>query len=244
MQNRYTGDIGDFGKLGMLRSLQYAGMKIGVNWYLIPDETHNNDGRHIEYLNQDNYKYCDKELYLELKEIVENSQRKVKYLENSHILEAGFFSDSLDFKEKTKLERNKIRQEWHRKALNKLAKTDIVFVDPDNGLIVPSAYNTTKENKYVLNNELADYYAQKSSVIYYQHKARRKDEFYIHQHARLIHSGCFPNAHGFALKFTKTSHRYYFFIIQPQHKIVIEKAISHMLNTPWKEYFKFITCDE
>ena len=49
MQNRYTGDIGDFGKLGLLRVLHSAGLSIGVNWYLTPDETHNGDGRHIAY---------------------------------------------------------------------------------------------------------------------------------------------------------------------------------------------------
>ena len=38
MQNRYTGDIGDFGKLGLLRQLRQTGLSIGVNWYLTPDE--------------------------------------------------------------------------------------------------------------------------------------------------------------------------------------------------------------
>lgn len=43
MQDRYTGDIGDFGKLGLLRVLQEQNLLIGVNWYLTPDETHNED---------------------------------------------------------------------------------------------------------------------------------------------------------------------------------------------------------
>lgn len=34
MQNRYTGDIGDFGKLCLIRVLQLAGLSISVNWYL------------------------------------------------------------------------------------------------------------------------------------------------------------------------------------------------------------------
>ena len=37
MQNRYTGDIGDFGKLGLLRQLGRTGLSIGVNWYLTLD---------------------------------------------------------------------------------------------------------------------------------------------------------------------------------------------------------------
>lgn len=31
MQDRYAGDIGDFGKLGMLRALASAGFSIGNN---------------------------------------------------------------------------------------------------------------------------------------------------------------------------------------------------------------------
>ena len=49
MQNRYAGDVGDFGKLGMLRAIASSAMKIGVNWYLVPDEGHNDDGKHIGY---------------------------------------------------------------------------------------------------------------------------------------------------------------------------------------------------
>ncbi|MBR3160173.1 MAG: hypothetical protein IKF14_13900 [Atopobiaceae bacterium] len=48
MQNRYTGDIGDFSKLGLLQVLHAAGLSIGLNWYLTPDETHNNDGCHTK----------------------------------------------------------------------------------------------------------------------------------------------------------------------------------------------------
>ena len=56
MQDRYTGDLGDFSKLGILRTLQTAGLSIGVNWYLTPDENHNGDGRHVKYLDQEEYK--------------------------------------------------------------------------------------------------------------------------------------------------------------------------------------------
>ncbi len=35
MQDRYAGDIGDFGKIGLLRALRVQGLSIGVNWYLV-----------------------------------------------------------------------------------------------------------------------------------------------------------------------------------------------------------------
>ena len=58
MKNRYVGDVGDFGKYGLLRHL--AGMtseddldslKLGMVWYLRPDDC-GNDGRHTGYLKQ------------------------------------------------------------------------------------------------------------------------------------------------------------------------------------------------
>jgi len=241
MQDRYTGDLGDFSKLGILRALKTAGLSIGVNWYLTPDENHNGDGRHVKYLNQEEFRACDEALWLELKNIVESNQRKACYLEKENILQACFYSERLDFTGKTKTERESFRKAWHNKALTALAGNDIICVDPDNGLIVPSAVGKPKENKYVLYDELADYYAQHSSVIYYQHKARKQDEFYIRQHEKLIHAPEFAGSGGLGLKFITTSQRYYFFIIQSQHQEIIEKAVLEMLAGPWKNHFRILT---
>src|SRR5829696_4979011 len=49
MQDRYVGDVGDFGKYGLLRTLG-AGLSLGVVWYLVPNESHNADGKHTSYL--------------------------------------------------------------------------------------------------------------------------------------------------------------------------------------------------
>ena len=240
MQDRYTGDIGDFSKLGVLRALRAAGLSIGLNWYLTPDETHNNDGLHVKYLEQDEYRECDEELWLELKATVEAGKRKVRFMESDTVLRASFFSECLDFKGKTKPERLAYRSEWFSRSLAAMMGKDVVCVDPDNGLVVPSAVGRPKENKYVLPGELADYYARDSSVIYYQHKARRKDDFYIRQHNDLVHSQSFPNAKGLALKFEKTSQRYYLFIIHPQHEARVEKAIGKMLENEWGKYFRVL----
>lgn len=41
MKNQYIGDIGDYGKYGMLRYLEKSGIKIGVNWYLTENDDSN-----------------------------------------------------------------------------------------------------------------------------------------------------------------------------------------------------------
>ena len=69
MQDRHARDIGNFSKLGLLRALEAGGLSIGLNWYLTPDETHNGDGRHVQYLDQDEYRSCDEGLQLGLKRI-------------------------------------------------------------------------------------------------------------------------------------------------------------------------------
>ena len=139
MQNRYTGDIGDFGKLGLLRQLRLTGLSIGVNWYLTPDETHNGDGRHIAYLKNDAFRVCDEQLWSVLGQIVNTGKRQVSALECPDILQASYYSQVLDFSGINKAERQVLRWEWHNRAIQQLKDCDIVFVDPDNGLIVPSA---------------------------------------------------------------------------------------------------------
>lgn len=75
MQDRYAGDVGDFGKFGLLRHLcgktaqdKHPQLKPGVIWYRVPDENHNGDGRHISYLtrspqNDRCFRTCDEAVY-------------------------------------------------------------------------------------------------------------------------------------------------------------------------------------
>ena len=240
MQNRYTGDIVDFGKLGLLRQLRLTGLSIGVNWYLTPDETHNGDGRHIAYLKNDAFRVCDEQLWSVLGQIVNTGKRQVSALECPDILQASYYSQVLDFSGINKAERQVLRWEWHNRAIQQLKDCDIVFVDPDNGLIVPSAEGTPKSNKFVLPLELAEYYRVGASVIYYQHKARRPDEFYAAQNKSLIESGVFPGAVGLGLKFRTTSQRYYFFLIQPKHLPTISACVGRLVNIPWGQHFSLL----
>lgn len=237
MQNRYSGDIGDFSKLGVLRALIPCEIPIGINWYLVPDELHNSDGRHVKYLEMESFRKCDEELWKDLGQIVHFGKRTVQSLQNESILSAIHYSNLLDFSETRKSEREEIRKAWHRMALERLSKAGIIFADPDNGLLVPSAKGTVRENKYILPEEIQDYYRQGSSVIYYQHKARKGDQFYVLQHEDLMCDPAFNCASSLILKFTTTSQRYYCFIMQPGHQAVIRDAINRMLDTLWRDHF-------
>ena len=102
------------------------------------------------------------------------------------------------------------------------------------------AMGRPRENKYVLPSELAGYYARGASVVYYQHKARRKDPFYVAQLDGLVRGGAFPGAGGLALKFATTSQRYYMLIMQPRHIGAIEATVGDLLASPWGDHFRLI----
>ena len=83
MQNKYVGDVGDFGKYGLLRFL--CGMhhpdgpqhmlRLGVHWYLQKDENDKSDGRLVSYLTgspqyREALRACDEELHEMLYELV------------------------------------------------------------------------------------------------------------------------------------------------------------------------------
>ncbi len=169
MQDRYAGDVGDFQKLGLLRQLGAAGLTIGVNWYRAPDEGHNEDGKHTEYLHPTNRQHkalaaCDPDLMCNLTVVVE-TERSVRELERSGALPDGpTYSAMLD----TKTD----RAAWHRRALDALGGVDVVFADPDNGICLrekmPRLY------KYALVRELADYAARAQSLVVYYHADRSK----------------------------------------------------------------------
>ena len=240
MQDRYTGDIGDFSKLGLLRALVAAGFSVGLNWYLVPDETHNGDGRHVDYLKSERFAKCDEGLWRALGEIVDGGDRRVSLMEDDRILEATFFSERLDLKGLSRDERLSSRCAWYERSLAAMAGMDVVCVDPDNGIVVPSAAGTVKEGKYVLPSELAGYYRQGSSVICYQHKARRSDDHYARLFEGLLATGDFPGATGTVLKFITTSQRYYLLIVQPPHRQAVSQVVEDFLEGAWKDHFRLL----
>ena len=160
MQNRYVGDIGDFGKYGLLRHMTGMGetnplddpLRLGVVWYLFPGEPPKEpgkgDGKFIDYLchptaKERNLIECDPFLHDKLHKIVidEKDRRVVRVQEKeSGILPTDtlYHDQSLSYEPReTGDSRKHRREEWLNSALAATAKADVVFVDPDNGIAIP-----------------------------------------------------------------------------------------------------------
>ena len=110
MQDRYTGDVGDFGKYGFLRWITGAReeVRLGINWYLAAPENNNDGGKRVRrYLNDDHvYRRCDPPLYDFLKRIQRNDTarpgelpRKVATIHSSGLFanNARYFDELLTF---------------------------------------------------------------------------------------------------------------------------------------------------
>lgn len=214
MQNRYVGDVGDFGKLGLLRFIGRSGLGIGVNWYLVPDESHNADGKHTTYLQKKAFKDCDDGLLSALGQIVSTEQRAVASLEKSRLIPNALYYSAVLYPPNT--HGVSLRAEWHQTALKVLGPADIVFLDPDNGLIVKSVGTRSSGSiKYILTEELRDYYLAGHSVIFYNHRSRQAEHDYLERFRHLQDDPAFDRAKWLGVKFKRGTVRDFFFILQP-----------------------------
>ena len=122
MQDRYAGDIGDFGKIGLLRALQSQGLSVAVNWYLVEvmDSEKNADGTFKQedgkYLIPDKLKLCDPTLAEILTGIAQSNRRSVKALEQADLIPGAVYNN-----EPVPVNG---RSEWHHRALEKLKNAD------------------------------------------------------------------------------------------------------------------------
>lgn len=172
MQDRYAGDVGDFVKLGLLRALS-PDKRLGIAWYRFPDEAHNSDGRHIGYLDQrQDYEALDPELFGHLKNVVSRERSIASLLP---VLNVGAScNDSLDAASIPASARRAWRRAWFSGMLDRLAGCDLVFADPDNGLIddQDKRRGARTFGKQMPLEEVRSFAAGRCAVIYH-HNTRR-----------------------------------------------------------------------
>ena len=236
MQNRYAGDVGDFGKLGMLRCIEQTGVKIGVNWYLVDDEIQNQDGKHIGYLQDNNYVGNDDILRIALATLIQNGERSVKRLEQLNLLQSRKYFHEILKSERSMLHEDRIS--WHLNGLKSMKDSELVFLDPDNGLIPKSvSLGSKKSIKYVLPEEIIDYFVSGHSVVFYSHRTREKLDVYLKRFNLLFGSKELNNATIVGISFCRGTTRDYFFILQEEHKERILKGIDKLLCSNWSRHF-------
>jgi hypothetical protein len=249
MQNRYTGDVGDFGKYALLKALAKSDLRLGVIWYLNPDEEDNRDGRFVSY---PRLRECDPVLYDQLAKIIRSGERRVSAIEQGSILPDGtlFYSAPITFRDLTSfqiLERRARRASWLQDGVTLTAPADIVFLDPDNGLAGPSASPTAiGGQKYVFVEDIQPFISRGQSLIIYHHLSRQRGGLAVQVAEKVARlkataAGALP----LAMIYRRGSVRVYFVVPAPAHCQLLLKRSASFISSMWgrRGHFEIRTTD-
>lgn len=233
MKNQYVGDIGDYGKYSLLRAFIEAGVKIGVNWYLTEDDD-SNDGKYKSYLQKEEFRKYDPFVFENLKQIDDSGNRTVEAIQNSNILSgASFFADPLDTKG-TPQERAWNRNEWLWNSIRALQGANLIFLDPDNGLLSKDEPSIKGAEKYVLPSEVKTYWNSNFNVVYYCHRGRRTEEQW-QEYMRVMRK-TMPGTRIIVLTYHKGTQRSYVFLVRKMHFDIYRKILDKVLAN-WEGVF-------
>lgn len=249
MQNRYSADIGDFGKFHLLRFLfSNTSYSLKQIWYLYSDEKHNNDGLYINYF--DKTKNNDTVLEEAFKKIIQNNRRSVKALQEANLINCDYFEPFVT----KKFESLPYRKDWLTQALNFVQNCDFVFVDPDNGIATKLVKENdsrdiallsfdafkkrSKAGKYIFMDEIHAFYEKSSCVVVYHHLNRTMSH---NKQIEIVQSKLQKHFYKvLAIKHKPYSPRVYFFIIKKESysELLYEKLslFENSFSTHW-EFF-------
>jgi hypothetical protein len=176
LQNRYVGDIGDFAKYSLLNALSEE-KRLGVAWYLYPNEEHNEDGKHTSYLDHPEiWRERSPDVFDGLNRLVQRGRRNVdEVVQRKIIAPIAVADECLRFPSRGLKERSNWRKRWFERVQKKLENCDMIFIDPDNGLCQNERFShgTPKNWKRLPLNE-AMCLAQGRMAIIYHHNSRFK----------------------------------------------------------------------
>ena len=243
----YVGDIGDYGKYGLLRALLPTDYKLGIVWYLVPDENHLNDGRHIDYLSKPKFIECDRDFFSILKEIISSGKRNISQIEQSPVFPKGttYYSDYLSYdgiKANTpagRLDRVSRREQWLNNALETVHDCDAIFLDPDNGLETPSVKkHSAKAPKYVYYDEIKKFISKTNTLIIYHHLNRSGDHItQIKGREKILGELAGEFYSIMSLRFRPYSPRAYFIITNQEQ---VKSRVDEFLSSNWKQCFELV----
>ncbi len=250
MQDRYAGDVGDFGKYGLLNEIcknSNKKFRLGFNWYYVTrEEKKPGNGKCMwDYLRDDNpnsknYRNCFPNLYDQLKEMVDCGQGNIREIEKGAVLprETIFYSKPVPATENLAM-RKVDRENWFKESLAKLKMADIIFLDPDNGIQTETVKKThTKAIKYVFADEIQRYSELGKSLIIYNHRDRTLPSSYKLKLLSITTTPLKAYDAITVLKFKRFSVRHYVFLMQREHKDLIERTIDNLTREPYNFLFE------
>ena len=127
MQDCYAFDVGDFGKLGLLRHIhRVTNLRFGVLWWRTTLGTTGSDGKYVAYLQNPALRACDPDLWEEMRQRFNPDARTIAALHPLLPADTLFHN--------TPVPAHARRSRWLDEAVSSVQASAVVFCDPDNGL--------------------------------------------------------------------------------------------------------------
>jgi hypothetical protein len=225
MQNRYTGDVGDFSKFALLSALCGTDLRLGVMWYLNEAEEANSDGQFTKY---EKLRPCAEVLHNKLSLILQNPTRSLSAVETGQILPPStlFYREPLPSSNKlcstaeSKAQQMQCREAWFMNGFQQLSNAELVFLDPDNGVAGKRVKKFSRKSvKYAFSDETTDWLTRNQSVVVYQHQKRQSLESQVSEQLKAFDASGY---HGWALSFHRQSVRIYLILPgTPAHRALL-----------------------
>lgn len=237
MKNQYVGDIGDYGKYGLLRFLASHEIKIGINWYLTENDD-SADGRFTTYLKNPSEKIYDQELFDVLQKIADCSDKTIKMIEQAGIIpKADFYGEILKSSSLEANGREINRRLWFNNSTLISKDANLIFADPDNGISYRKTARTKDSEKYILPEEVSEYYDSGKNVVFYCHKGRRKQEAW--EQAKIQIREYIRDAQILAITYHRGTQRSYIFVLHPDCYTMYKQILTDFLASSWGKLFSW-----
>jgi uncharacterized protein YcgL (UPF0745 family) len=226
MKDQYFGDINDYRKYGLIRAIiGTSRLRVLVAWMLTHDDG-SADGKFVSYLKQPHkwYRY-DPILFEGLQGLLANGhQRQVSLIENTGLLSnAEYFSVHVP-------DSASDRNEWFTLLSEQARKSDLVFIDPDNGLEIKSRpYGRKNSSKFSYWREVQALWISGKSLLIYQHFIRENRSTYIQRRLEDLKAA----TPGSFVEAFSTPHVVFLMALQPNHQL-FHPGIVESVRENWE----------
>lgn len=230
MQDIYAFDVGDYGKLGLLRHVMAQELSLGVVWWKTQLGSPGLDGKHLAYLRDRTYRQCDPELWDAMCACVSKGPRSIEALESLFPEGTTFFADVIPADANRRLL-------WSDKSMASARDKDVVFCDPDNGIAFTE---TSRSQRHVSLSELQKFYSDGHSLVVYHHLNRSCSHAeQIEAGSRVLMESVTDGTPVWSAHFRRGTSRVYFVMPQAKHIDAMKRALQQLSISRWCDHGHF-----
>ncbi len=224
MQDRYAFDVGDYGKIGLLRSLASAHLSLGVLWWRTELGSLGADAKHVSYLSDKRFRACDPGLWDEMGRLFRlGRQRSIAALQP--LFPAGtVFHEEL-------VARGAVRGRWFEHSMERVKSCAIVFCDPDNGIVFDE---TCVSQRHIGLHEIRRLFNAGHSLVIYHHLNRSASHpIQIEQGLDRLFAALPTLTTAWFARYRRGSSRVFFILAQPGMTTEVNDAMERLRSSAW-----------